>query len=613
MKLTHCYIHQFGKLRERQFDFDDGITVIRGDNESGKTTLQTALAVLLFGLERGRGRAAANDIYRRHLPWQDPSLYGGELDWERDGKQIHIERDLTATPPRSYILETQGTTTREITAAEMPWPPALSPFVFYNTLSFRQPGGATEGGLADELKSHIANLQGSGNENLDVAGALQNLRRRRSQLEKSLNTAAELSEKELEKEFALLEAQPEETPAGSWDALKQEIGNREEEIARLSDARSRALLGMRKRKNALEETGISGEKQARAEYECAEEIGKNMAVYERDYADSRISDTALSALSVLLFIPLFISFWLALRGYLDKQWFMIPGMIGLIVFAVAEIRVARRMDALEAHRANRRILEQLLGRYLPEYTPEGTADEAGQLKEYLGKVVQQFERLKEQEEETARQTERLIVLSTEQKSLSGRLETEMTGQIRRERLAAQRRKLTDEKEALEPILKENARIRKEIEAVDLALSTLEKLSGTVYSDFGEPLTRIASEIFQEITGGYYDGLRVDEKLQIFAVKEHRLITPGALSGGAAEQLYMAFRLAVIRFLWPEEPMPLLFDESFAYYDSERLSALLGWLHEHYRGQVLLFTCQDREETLLTEAGIPFHRLSLNEN
>ena len=142
--------------------------------------------------------------------------------------------------------------------------------------------------------------------------------------------------------------------------------------------------------------------------------------------------------------------------------------------------------------------------------------------------------------------------------------------------------------------------------------TLEELSGTVDSDFGEPLTRIASEIFQEITGGYYDGLRVAEKLQLFAVKEHRLITPGALSGGAAEQLYMAFRLAVIRFLWPDEPMPLLFDESFAFYDRERLSALLRWLHEHYRGQVLLFTCQDREETLLTEAKIPYHRLSLDE-
>ena len=611
MKFTHCYIHQFGKLREKQFDFDDGITVIRGDNESGKTTLQTALAVFLFGLERGRGRAAAGDLYKKHLPWKDPSLYGGELDLERDGKQIHIERDLTVTPPRSYILETQGPTTREITASEMPWPPALSPFVFYNTLSFRQPGGATAGGLADELKSHIANLQGSGNENLDVAAALQTLRRQRSRLEKSLNTAAELSEKELEKEFAKLENQPEETPAGSWDALKEEIEVRENETSRLTDARSRTLLSIRKRKKALEETGIAGEAQARAERDAAAEIEKNAAIYERDYAGSRIGDAALSALSFLLFIPLLFCFWLALRGYLDKQWFFIPGLIGLIIAAVAEIRVARRMDALEAHRANGKILKQLLHKYLPEYTPEGTAEEAGQLKDYLTKVVQQFARLDEQEKEAAQQTERLIALAAEQKSLAGRLETEMSGQIRRERTAAQLRELTDEKEALAPILKENARIRKEIEAVDLALTTLEELSGTVYSDFGEPLTRIASDIFQEITGGYYDGLRVDEKLQLFAVKEHRLITPGALSGGAAEQLYMAFRLAVIRFLWPDEPMPLLFDESFAFYDRDRLLALLRWLYEHYRGQVLLFTCQDREETLLTEAGIPYQRLLLD--
>ena len=57
-------------------------------------------------------------------------------------------------------------------------------------------------------------------------------------------------------------------------------------------------------------------------------------------------------------------------------------------------------------------------------------------------------------------------------------------------------------------------------------------------------------------------------------------------------------------------MPLFFDDAFAYYDKERLAALLKWLHENYKGQIFLFTCQNREGELLEESGIPFEKIDL---
>ena len=69
-------------------------------------------------------------------------------------------------------------------------------------------------------------------------------------------------------------------------------------------------------------------------------------------------------------------------------------------------------------------------------------------------------------------------------------------------------------------------------------------------------------------------------------------------------------MAVIRLLWPDEPMPLFFDDSFAFYDSERLASLLKWLHANYKGQIFLFTCQNREGELLEEADIPFEKIDL---
>ena len=190
MKIRHCFIHQFGKLKEKEFDFQDGITLISGKNESGKTTLHTALAALLFGAEKGRGRAAAASVYQANQPWTQPEIYGGSLDWERGGSLIHTERDLAKTPPRAYITETRDGSTREVGEADLPWPPSLSPYLYYNTLSFRQMGSGVEGGLADELRSHIINLQSSGDESIDMAAALTELKNRRKTLQKQIVSEA---------------------------------------------------------------------------------------------------------------------------------------------------------------------------------------------------------------------------------------------------------------------------------------------------------------------------------------------------------------------------------------------------------------------------------------
>jgi len=56
MKITEVQIDNFGKLRNEKFTFSDGITVIYGRNEAGKSTLHTFLLAMLFGLEIASGR-----------------------------------------------------------------------------------------------------------------------------------------------------------------------------------------------------------------------------------------------------------------------------------------------------------------------------------------------------------------------------------------------------------------------------------------------------------------------------------------------------------------------------------------------------------------------------
>lgn len=48
MKMVRARISSFGKLRERDFSFDDGLNVVYGLNEAGKSTLRTFLTTTVF-------------------------------------------------------------------------------------------------------------------------------------------------------------------------------------------------------------------------------------------------------------------------------------------------------------------------------------------------------------------------------------------------------------------------------------------------------------------------------------------------------------------------------------------------------------------------------------
>ena len=79
-----------------------------------------------------------------------------------------------------------------------------------------------------------------------------------------------------------------------------------------------------------------------------------------------------------------------------------------------------------------------------------------------------------------------------------------------------------------------------------------------------------------------------------------------VSRGTLEQAYFALRMAAGEMLLEEE-MPVILDDTFVNYDDERLERTLQWLVKN-RKQVLIFTCQKREEQDLLERGIAFHKV-----
>ena len=63
MRIRELIIKNFGKFRDKSILLEDGINILYGENESGKSTLHAFIRGMLFGMERGRGRASLNDNY----------------------------------------------------------------------------------------------------------------------------------------------------------------------------------------------------------------------------------------------------------------------------------------------------------------------------------------------------------------------------------------------------------------------------------------------------------------------------------------------------------------------------------------------------------------------
>lgn len=127
-------------------------------------------------------------------------------------------------------------------------------------------------------------------------------------------------------------------------------------------------------------------------------------------------------------------------------------------------------------------------------------------------------------------------------------------------------------EALRSTLAENDKISQELEAIDLAQETMTELSTSIRNSFGLHLNKTASDLIDGLTGGIYTSMSIDENLNAFMNTKTKLVPMEQVSGGTADQVYLALRLASAKLIQGSrtDSLPLVFDDSFVLYDDERL-------------------------------------------
>lgn len=183
MQIKEAKIFNFGKLQNANFRFSEGINVIYGENEQGKTTLHAFLMGMLFGMEKARGRAASGDIYSKYEPWHAPSFYSGALRFEVDEKPFYLERNFYNKEKSEYLRnETDG---EELSVAYGDLDVLLGGIgreEFGNTYDIPQSGATTGKAMSELLTSYLAEAEAGGNGKVHVRKAQKELNTKKREL-----------------------------------------------------------------------------------------------------------------------------------------------------------------------------------------------------------------------------------------------------------------------------------------------------------------------------------------------------------------------------------------------------------------------------------------------
>jgi len=143
------------------------------------------------------------------------------------------------------------------------------------------------------------------------------------------------------------------------------------------------------------------------------------------------------------------------------------------------------------------------------------------------------------------------------------------------------------------------RLEDTYQALELALRALSAARSELQRRFAPRISARAQELFSKLTGGRYSRLTLGEDLSLHASAqdEDTLRSTQWRSEGTVDQLYLALRLAVAEELTPDAP--LILDDALVRFDDQRLAVALDILKEEAANkQVILFTCQSREEKLV---------------
>ena len=607
MKIDDFKINNYGKIENSEVFLQNGINLIKGYNEAGKSTILSFLNSMLYGIDKTKKGNISE--YDKYLPWLSTN-FSGSMNYRLDnGNTYYVFRDFKKKTPiildrnRNDITANFKQSKKGIDFLEEQI--GVDKKTFQNTSISYQKLVVLDDKNKAEMSGKLANLISTGEENYSYDDIIKRL-----------------NNKQLEE-------------VGTSRTKKRPINNLEERILKLEQERREVLNIKDKKERMTEEREEIQKKFATVGYikQMITEIKENFLkketekkiyteIYNRiEKKKEEIEEKKKERIDVITKEKVFDRIkWIYLILTLiaiPAAYYYIYSLIAYVlllifIYIIAKNNSDKRMaDLEEKNRAVEKELnilrkdviqdERVIQKEKKEFEErfENVKKQMFQKyknfvnREYLERILKKdiegvFIEASEIEKEYENTMYRLSQINAERnvvESTSGRL-AEIVEEL--EELKQEREKLLNYNDTIE--------IAKEI-----LKESYDELKNNVGPEFDKKL----SYIVKKITNGKYDDVYIDINHNIKMKTEHgEYVNLERFSTGTIEQVNLALRLAYIDTI-SKESLPIILDEAFAFYDDERLANIMRFLSEEYiNRQVIIFTCSNREKKIIDEENIP---------
>jgi uncharacterized protein YhaN len=654
LKINKIKINSYGKLKEKEIKLKDGINIIYGKNESGKSTLLNFIVNSFYGISKNKKGKEYSDV-EKYTPWLGEE-FSGKLEYELNNKnKYEIYRDFKKKNPKIFN-ENMEDISKEFNIDKSKGneffyeQTKVDEELFLSTVVVGQQEVKLGKQEQNILVQKIANLVGTGDDNVSYKRAIDRINRRlldeigtQRSREKPINI--------INKKIEDLEQKKQELE--KYEDIKYEIEENknklEEETSDLNNKNNLLKeIKIIKEKEKIEKEKIKIKENIKKENIekiklIKEKINKikneNKNIFEinneKTKNNKKINNekNKLNKKIIIIFIFLLIINFLQfifIKNKLINYIFLLTVPMTLIYFIISKnksnkkIKKQKNIDEnnlkniekinLEINNLNNEI-------NLLEKNNNNLEKEINNLKSNLNlKINLEKEKIKNKYLNKIEKSEIINFINLE--NINYEIE-KLQNEINNKKIRSHTLEL-DQKN-IEPKLDNLSKIEEELVNNNERMSTLNKLNlsfelakeilaesyeemrNTVTPKFTQELSKNISEITEK---KYSKIMFNDEQGLIVELESGNYVPASKLSIGTIDQLYLSLRLSMIDEL-SEENLPIILDEAFAYYDTERLTNILKYLDEKYKThQIILFTCTNREKEILEKIKVPYNLIEL---
>ena len=652
MKINNIKINSYGKLKEKEIKLKDGINILYGKNEAGKSTLLRFIINSFYGISKNKKGKEYSD-YEKYLPWSGED-FSGKIEYELNNKsKYEIYRDFKRKNPQIFN-EKMEDISKEFNIDKNKGneffyeQTKVDEELFLSTVVVSQQEVKLEKNQQNMLIQKIANLVGTGEDNVSYKRALDRINRRQldevgteRSREKPINVISRKID-ELQNQQAELE---------KYGDIKYEIedkkNNLKKEITCLENENDFLKeINLVDEKEKIEQEKIKIQENLKIENEekinllnnKLNEIKNNNKniLNENNYNNkNKINEGKIKLtkkiilLSIIVLIINILQF-IFIKNKLINYIFLLTVLIPLTFYVCLKNKLNKKIKEQEKIEKNNQVIKEKINLEINNINQEinllknnnkTTDEKIINLKNNFNlKINLEKEKIKNKYLNKIEKNKINNLINF--KNINYEINN-LQNQINNKKIELHQLEL-DQKN-IEPKLDNLSKIQEELVnnknkmltlqnlniSFELAKQVLENSYDEMRNTVTPKFTQELSKNIDNITSGKYTNLMFNDEEGLIVETENGNYVPASrLSIGTIDQLYLSLRLSMIEEL-SEEKMPIILDEAFAYYDEQRLANILKYLNEKYSShQVILFTCTLREKDILNKENIECNMISL---